>query len=81
VNDNDNDNDTTEISNDSSYPSDCGALLIEPAPPERGTFTLLLPENFTWGVRRRNGAIRLNFREIRKTPVRSENVEHREGED
>ena len=34
-NDNDNDNDNIEIGNDSGYPSDYGALLVEPAPPER----------------------------------------------
>jgi len=74
-----NDNDT-EIGNDSGYPSDYGALLVAPAPPERGTFTLLLPDNFTWGARRRNGAKRITFREISKTPRRRD-VEQRGEED
>lgn len=70
-----NDNDPSsdrdgERSNDGRYPTgtDIGALLVEPAPPKRGSFTLLLPENFTWGAKRRNGAIRIDFREITKTP-------------
>ena len=75
---NDNDNDNTKIGNDDSYPTDSGALLVEPEPPKRGTFVLLLPENFTWGAKRRNGAVRITFREITKTPVRREDVEGRE---
>jgi len=78
---NNDDNDNIEIGNDGSYPSDYGALLVEPAPPERGTFTLLLPENFTWGAKRRNGAIRIDFRQVNKTPVRREDVEDRGEED
>ena len=76
----DNDNNKIEIGNDGGYPSDYGALLVEPAPPERGTFTLLLPENFTWGARRRNGAIRITFREVNRTS-RREDIERQEGED
>ncbi len=78
---NDDENDDNNIGNDNGYPSDYGALLIEPAPPERGTFALLLPENYTWGARRRNGAFRISFREIDETPVRREDVERRGEED
>lgn len=68
---NDDDKKSDRIANDEDYPAGpfVGALLVEPEPPKPGTFTLLLPENFTWGSKRRNGAIRLTFREIKKTPT------------
>jgi hypothetical protein len=68
---NDNEEKSDKIANDEDYPVGpfVGALLVEPEPPKPGTFVLLLPENFTWGSKRRNGAIRITFREITKTPT------------
>ncbi len=64
---NDNDKKSDRIANDENYPVGpfVGALLAEPEPPKPGTFTLLLPENFTWGSKRRNGAIRNTERRYR----------------
>ena len=69
--DNDNEKKSDKIANEEGYPVGAfvGALLVEPEAPKRGTFVLLLPENFTWGSKRRNGAIRITFREVKKTPT------------
>ena len=75
------DNDDNEISNDDRYGNDYGALLVETAAPDRGSFTLLIPENFTWGARRRNGAIRITFREVAKTRAGRVDAEEQEGVD
>ena len=72
-----------ETANDEGYPvgAEVGALLLEPEAPEPGTFTLLLPLNFTWGAKRRNQTIRIDFREIAKTRVQREDAEGTPEED
>ncbi|MCB9610597.1 MAG: hypothetical protein H6716_28670 [Polyangiaceae bacterium] len=44
-----------------------GAVVIEPEPPRRGTFTLIVPIEMTWESRENGGAVRLDFRP--RTPL------------
>lgn len=41
---------------------DCGAVVLPPTPPRRGTFSLLVPEDLVWEVTRSGGFVRLDFR-------------------
>lgn len=51
------------MSREDKHPqADQGAVIIEPEPPRRGTFSLLLPIEMTWEQRENGGAIRLDFR-------------------
>ena len=39
-----------------------GAVVLEPEPPRRGTFSLLLPIEMKWEARENGGVVRLDFR-------------------
>lgn len=39
-----------------------GAILVQPDPPRRGTFTLLIPADMCWETTPLAGGLRLDFR-------------------
>lgn len=45
--------------------NDRGAVVLQPEPPARGTFALLIPSNMSWQASSFGGALRLDFRPIR----------------
>lgn len=40
---------------------DRGAVVLQPEPPARGTFALLIPSNMAWQASSFGGAVRLDF--------------------
>ena len=39
-----------------------GAVLVQPEPPKRGTFALLIPADMCWEAKESGGMVRLDFR-------------------
>ncbi|MFZ6181051.1 hypothetical protein [Nannocystis pusilla] len=39
--------------------------MLQPEPPARGTFALLIPSNMAWQASSFGGALRLDFRPLR----------------
>jgi hypothetical protein len=44
---------------------DRGAVVLQPEPPARGTFALLIPGDMSWQASSFGGALRLDFRPMR----------------
>ena len=44
---------------------DRGAVVLQPEPPARGTFALLIPSDMSWQASSFGGALRLDFRPMR----------------
>ena len=61
---------------EAASPGDQGAVVLQPEPPKRGTFALLLPGDMSWDVRRNGGIVRIDFRPM----TRSEKVERQRRE-
>lgn len=50
------------MSNDDENKDDRGAIVMEPAPPRRGRFTLLIPDSLCFEVKESGNTLRLDFR-------------------
>ena len=55
---------------ETTEPGDRGAVVLQPEPPRRGTFVLLLPDTMSWDLTREGGSIRLYFRPMTRPEKR-----------